>query len=172
MTEETSETGRTKRPHKLRRLSAVQIKSLGPGRHADGHGLALLVEPGGARRWVQRLVIRGRRQDIGHGSATLVTLADARRAAEEFRRIARAGGDPLAERRKAAAVPTFEEAAADCHAIMLPGWKNPKHAAQWLSTLEQYAFPYIGTLRVDTITTNDVLRALLPIWTSTDALPI
>ena len=47
MTEETGKPGKPKGPHKLRRLSAVQIKSLGPGRHADGHGLALLVAPGG-----------------------------------------------------------------------------------------------------------------------------
>ena len=164
MTEETGKPGKPKGPHKLRRLSAVQIKSLGPGRHADGHGLALLVAPGGGRRWIQRLRIRGRRSDIGHGSADLVTLADARRAAEEFRRIARAGGDPLAERRKAAAVPTFREAARACHRAMSSGWKSEKHGRQWLQTLEDHAFGVLGPLRVDGITTADVVRTLLPIW--------
>ncbi|CAH1694890.1 hypothetical protein CHELA1G11_21703 [Hyphomicrobiales bacterium] len=71
-----------------------------PGRHADGNGLYLIVDPSGARRWVLRVVVQGRRRDIGLGGASLVTLAEAREKALTYRKIARAGGDPLADGRQ------------------------------------------------------------------------
>src|SRR5579862_995357 len=83
-----------------------------PGRYADGQGLYLVVEPSGARRWLLRTVIHGRRVDMGLGGFPLVALAEAREKARQYRKIARDGGDPLAERRKAQTrVPTFAEAA-------------------------------------------------------------
>jgi integrase len=151
--------------HPERALSAVTVRNAKPGRHADGHGLYLEVDESGARRWILRLVIQGRRRDIGLGSAALVTLAEARETALAMRKMARAGRDPVAERRKArAVVPTFEDAARTCHAEHKAGWKNGKHADQWLSTLEAYAFPLLGKLTVDRIGTPEVRDALLPIW--------
>jgi hypothetical protein len=94
-----------------------------------------------------------------------VSLAEARGKAAEYRKVAKAGGDPIAEKRKAArAVPTFEEAARLVHAEHAPGWRNPKHAAQWINTLRDYAFPAIGGRRVDQLDTPDILRVLAPIW--------
>ena len=71
------------------------------GWHADGNGLYLVIESSGAKRWMQRLVIQGRRRDTGLGSVKIVTLDEARNCAIQNRRIARAGGDPVAERSKA-----------------------------------------------------------------------
>ena len=79
------------------------------------------------------------------------------------KRLVRGGGDPLAEKRKAQ-VPTFAEAAAQVIALHRPGWRNAKHAAQWETTLQQYAFPRLGDQFVHTITTADVLAVLAPIW--------
>jgi hypothetical protein len=94
-----------------------------------------------------------------------VSLAEAREQAAHYRKIARAGGDPLAERRKAKAIiPTFAEAANAVHLEHRRAWKNDKHTAQWINTLRQYAFPTIGDRRVDQIETADVLRVLSPIW--------
>ena len=81
------------------------------GRHADGNGLYLYVQPTGTRSWIQCLVIRGRRRELGLGSARLVSLAEAREQALANRKLARSGGDPLAERRRAQGMPTFAEAA-------------------------------------------------------------
>ena len=82
-----------------------------------------------------------------------------------MRRIARAGGDPIAERRKARnSAPTFREAAQTVHAAHAGNWKNEKHSAQWISTLEEYVFPVFGSYRVDQVDTPEVLRALSPIW--------
>ncbi|MGQ9368915.1 tyrosine-type recombinase/integrase [Azospirillum sp. ST 5-10] len=153
-------------PHPEKALTAVAVRNAKPGWHADGHGLYLEVDETGARRWVQRLIVQGRRRDIGLGSASLVSLAEARETALANRRLARSGGDPLAARRREkarAALPTFEVAARSCHEEHEKSWK-PKHAAQWISTLEAHAFSVLGAMRVDQIGTPEVHRALAPIW--------
>jgi hypothetical protein len=154
------------RRHPEKALSAVRVKSLAkPGRYADGNGLYLVVDPSGAKRWVLRTVVQGTRRDIGLGGLRLVSLAEARDRAAAYRRLARDGGDPLAEKRKGAvSVPTFAEAAKQVHAQHRKGWKNDKHAAQWISSLSGYAFPIFGSRRVDQVDTPDVLRALSAIW--------
>src|SRR3954452_11484997 len=82
-----------------------------------------------------------------------------------YRKLAREGGEPLAERRNARAVIlTFAEAAERVHAEHQATWQNPKHVQQWINTLRQYAFPIIGERRVDQIDTPDILSTLSPIW--------
>ena len=136
-----------------------------PGRHGDGNGLYLLVKPSGAKSWVLRTVVRGRRCDIGLGGYPLVSLAEARAAAFDNRKLARAGGDPLALKRRPD-IPTFEDAAQTVIDIHKPTWRDGgKSAGQWSASLRQHAFPRLGTKRVDTITTADVMAVLLPIWT-------
>ena len=85
--------------HPDKALSAAFIRSAPPGRHCDGQGLNLVVQPTGTRSWVQRLVIRGRKRELGLGSTALVPLAEAREQALANRKLARQGGDPLAEKR-------------------------------------------------------------------------
>lgn len=135
-----------------------------PGKYFDGHGLFLRVDKSGGKFWVQRIVINGKRSELGLGSPDFVSLADARIAAYENRKLARSGGDPLAERRKAQAVLTFEEAAREVHKIHLPTWRNPKHGDQFINTLATYAFPLIGSRKVTEIQTGDILEVLQPIW--------
>ena len=152
--------------HPDRALTAVKVRQVvTPGRYADGNGLYLVVDPSGAKRWLLRIVVQGRRRDIGLGSVRLVPLVEAREKALAYRKSAREGNDPLAERAAAKIVaPTFEVAARQVHEANLASWRNPKHAAQWLSTLTTYAFPTLGNMRVDVIGTPDVLRVLSPIW--------
>jgi hypothetical protein len=136
-----------------------------PGRFADGNGLYLVVDPSGAKRWVLRTVINGRRRDMGLGSNQLVSLKDAREQAVKYRNIARAGGDPIAERKRAKVVaPTFSEAASTVH--FGRKWKNAKHRNQWISSLKIYVFPRLERRRVDDVTTADILSVLEPIWIS------
>lgn len=155
----------TRRPEKA--LTAQTVKAATePGKYFDGHGLYLRVEANGSRFWVQRIVIRGKRSELGLGSASLVSLAEARAAALENRKLARSGGDPLQARREAQAVLNFEEAARRVHALHKPTWKNEKHGDQFINTLETYAFPRLGKLKVQDVTTADVLAVLSPIWTT------
>ena len=148
------------------KVTAVFVRTVKkPGRYGDGHGLYLLVTPTGARCWVQRLVIRGRRRELGLGGFPLVTLAEAREKAFDNRRLARSGGDPLTEKRKDQGVPTFEEAAARVIDIHRPYWKGGgKSEAQWEHSLRQYVFPRLGRCSVSEITTADVLDVLTPMW--------
>ena len=140
-------------------------KTSATGWHADGNGLYLVIESSGAKRWMQRLVIQGRRRDIGLGSVKIVTLEEARDCAVQYRRIARAGGDPVAERRKAiGSTLTFKETALKVHHLNLPTWDNEKHASQWLSSLENHVFPIIGNKAIGSITSSDIMKVLTPIW--------
>ena len=149
---------------KSRPLTAARVRTeKRPGRYFDGQGLYLQVDPSGARRWLQRIVIRGKRTDLGLGGWPLVSLAEAREKALENRRIARSGGDPRMEKRD---VPTFAEAAAEVIELNRPTWRNAKHAAQWGSTLKTYVFPHFGFRPVDEVSGADVMKALTPIWTS------
>ncbi|WP_368407123.1 tyrosine-type recombinase/integrase [Asticcacaulis aquaticus] len=152
--------------HSVNVLSALKVKGLKePGSYADGNGLYLKIDPSGSKRWVQRLVIQGKRCDLGLGSVHLVSLAEARESALSNRRLARSGGDPLAVKRKAAGIPTFEVAAGRVHEMHKATWVNGKHGDQWLNTLTLYAFPKIGTKPVNAITPSDILSILMPIWT-------
>ena len=137
-----------------------------PGKYFDGNGLYLRVDKSGGRFWVQRIVIRGKRREIGLGSPELVTLAKAREVARENRRLAYEGQDPIQLRNEARAVLTFEEAARMVHDLHKPTWRNDKHAAQFIATLETYAFPTMGRLRVSEVTSADVMGVLSPIWTT------
>ena len=146
------------------RLSAVFVRTAPPGFYCDGHGLNLRVDPSGARRWVQRLVIRGRPRMLGLGGYPLVSLAEARDVAFAHRKQARAGGDPLTEKRHAQHVPTVEEAAAAVLEQQRSGWRHARYERDWPRSLRAYAFPRIGAVPVSDVTTADVLAILTPIW--------
>ncbi|MFN2447111.1 MAG: tyrosine-type recombinase/integrase, partial [Vicinamibacterales bacterium] len=168
MRDETAEQPRKPRGrHPDKRLTWARIKALRtPGRYADGGGLYVLVDPLGAKRWVLRVVIAQRRCDLGLGGLSTVSLAEARDEAARLRKVARRGGDPMAERRASrTVVPTFRDAATRVHAAHAPTFKSLKHRAQWLASLEAAAFPLLGDRPVNTITPADVLAVLAPVWT-------
>ncbi|SEH96704.1 tyrosine-type recombinase/integrase [Paracoccus alkenifer] len=150
----------------MAKLTATGIRNLStPGKYGDGNGLFLVVAASGAKRWVQRITIRGKRCDLGLGPLSSVSLAEARELAARNRKEALAGGDPLRDKREAAAVMTFEEAAREVHRLHLPTWRNVKHGKDFITSLEMYAFPRIGHIRVSDVTAADVLGVLTPIWT-------
>ena len=150
--------------HPDKALTAAIVRTTGPGRYCDGQGLYLFVQPSGTRSWVQRLVVRGRRQELGLGSAQLVPLAEAREKALAHRKLAREGGDPLAEKRRAERTPTFAQAAVRVLEQKRAGWQSSRHAQSWLTSLERYAFPRIGGRLVSEVTGADVMEVLTPIW--------
>ena len=153
-------------PHQRLTARAVQTARPRPGarRMADGGGLYLRVAPSGAKSWILRTVIQGRRCDLGLGSVTLVSLAEAREQAVHLRKVARAGGDPLAERRRVHRwLPTFEEAARQVHAAHAARFRNEKDRKQWLASLAGVVEAF-GAKHVDAITSADILTALGPQW--------
>ena len=137
-----------------------------PGRYCDGHGLYLDVQPSGSRSWVQRVTIGGRRRELGLGGYPMVPLKDARAQAFTNRQLARAGGDPLAEKRRNANVPTFVAAAEQVWNQQKPGWRNEKYASDWIAGLKRFVFPRLGEKPVTEVTSPDVIDVLRPIWHS------
>ena len=144
---------------KVRKL----VKAGSPGRFGDGGCLYLRVAPGGSAQWVVRIRVHGRQRDYGLGPVELVTLAEARIKAFEMRKVARIDGNDPRPTRKAK-VPTFRQAAEKTHKANLPNWKNDKHAANWLAAMQRHVFPTIGSLPVDKVSGQDVLRVLKPLW--------
>ena len=152
-----------------KQLTAAFVRTVKtPGKYNDEHGLILRVVRSERKRWiskswVQRLVIHGRRRDLGLGAYPLVGLADARERALENRRIARAGGDPRAL--PAATAPTCAEALEAVLALKRPAWRSATSEETWRQTMRFYVLPQLGERGVDTLTTSDVLSVLTPLWT-------
>jgi Arm DNA-binding domain len=155
------------------RLSAQAVRhAAAPGLYPDRWGLYLLVGPSGTKSWVYRYRQDGRLRGKGLGPLHLVSLAEAREAAQVWRKLRYQGGDPITARRAAKAEKRLEAAKAinfrQCAeryiAAHRAGWKNAKHAAQWPSTLATYVYPIFGELAVAAINVGFVMQALEPIW--------
>ena len=153
-------------------LSAAKVKNLtAPGTYTDGDGLTLRIADTGARSWVMRLTVDGKRRNVGLGGYPSVGLGEARRLASEHRRAVLDGKNPVedkkaaTEQRKArAAIPTFADVATTVIDMRRPTWSSERHAKQWVESLTNHAFPIIGRKRVDEITTADTMMVLTPIW--------
>jgi integrase len=164
----------TDRHRQSQRLTVREtIARLGlKGFYADGNNLYLDAKSLPGINWVFRFKRNGVAHDMGLGPWPLVGLAEARELALDCRRKLRAGIDPLAEKRAARAAAlaertkamTFKQCAERYIAAFEANWKNSKHAAQWPSTLETYAYPVIGALPVAAIDTALVMKVIEPIW--------
>lgn len=164
------------------RLSPLFVKRVSePGLYHDGGGLYLQVtenrskdgaEAGPNKSWVFRFRLQGRLRSMGIGSTKDFSLADARERATKSRQLVADKIDPIEERNERASALaesqsreiTFEKCARTYHEREAPMWKNPKHAQQWINTLDTYAFPAFGNKRVGQVRKSDILKALEPIW--------
>lgn len=152
-------------PARRRRLTDLAVRQAPPGRHGDGNGLHLVVAPSGSRRWIQRIVVRGRRRDFGHGGYPAVSLAEARRKALAYLRLARRGRDPLARAPARADAPTVREVLEQVIEARRPSWKDPDAAAvRFRRAFEIHGGGLVGDMPVDQVATEDVTRVLRPLW--------
>jgi integrase len=147
------------------KLSATGVRAATrPGLLGDGDGLFLVVGKTGSKSWIVRVQKHGRRRDIGVGSASKVPLSKARERARQIREWVEDGLDPVFEKRKAVGIPTFREASKKVVDLHRKTWRNEKHEAQWLRTLEMFAWPTLGDIRVSEITGPMVRNVLAEIW--------
>lgn len=150
------------------KLTAVAVKAalVSPGTYQDGEGLFLKVDKRGGASWLLRIQRDGKRQDIGLGSAKLLTLAEARNKAFGLRKAVKLDNrDVLTEKKdEAAAKISFREAACQYHSENKAGWKSDVYSRQWLASLENYAFPKLGKMTTGTITAADIITVITPIW--------
>ncbi len=152
----------------MAKLTALKLKQMSkPGRFGDGGGLWLQVRDAEHRSWLFRYTIHGRARQMGLGPLPDVSLAEAREKARECRGALRDGIDPVERRRDQraaraaeAGARTFRQVAELYIAAHEKGWRNPKHRAQWRSTLGTYAVPVFGDRPVASVDTADVTRAL------------
>jgi integrase len=154
-------------------LSAVRMRNLkGPGYFADGGNLYFRIAPGGSCGWIFRWSVNGKTRDMGLGPYPQISLAAARKHAEECRALVQRGIDPIEARRAQrgservaqAKSATFDDCVRDYIADHEAAWGNAKHRAQWATTLAAYASPVFGKLPVAAIDDGLVLRALKAIW--------
>ncbi|EIN02288.1 phage integrase [Paraburkholderia hospita] len=164
-------------PKAAKELGALAVSRLtAPGRHTVGKvaGLALQVTPSGARSWVLRAIVGGKRREIGLGSYPAVSLKEAHARAQDKRDEISSGIDPVLARKEAASrirseqamEITFEEAARRYIKAKSAEWSNIKHADQWKNTLTEYAYPVIGKMLVRHVARPHVVEILEPIWTT------
>jgi len=162
-------------PKRAKELSAIEVRRLKkPGLHPAGgvSGLCLAVSNTGATSWILRTMIGGKRCDMGLGAFPEVTLASARKEAAEVKARIRSGVDVVAERKalkRALAearesTVTFDRAVERYLKGKVQELANPKHAAQWASTLATYASPVFGHLPVSEVELSHIMRCLEPIW--------
>lgn len=146
-------------------------------RLSDGGGLLLEVMPSGKKKWICRLMVHGKRRDMGLGGFPTVSLKQARDAAEAARKAAADGVDPIAAReareREAVAAReaaeeaearTFKNVALECIKAEAPGWKNERTALLWENSLKQWAFPELGKMPVAAVDRAAVMRAVSKVW--------
>lgn len=159
----------------LGKLTVLKVKAIDkPGWHGDGGGLWFQLTPTGSRSWVFRYSFHGKQKVLGLGATHTINLSEAREKARKLRQALLEGIDPGEARmaaKKATALAaakriTFDEVVAAYLDSKRHEWSNPKHAAQWESTLATYASPFIGKLDVRDVDTDMVLKCLKPIWTT------
>lgn len=146
----------------INRLTARQVQTITkPGRHADGDGLYLVVDPGGAKRWALLITVRGKRRELGLGSVLRLDLAKARQAARDAREAIGRGDDP---KRPQEPPPAFSVAATAMIADVSSGWRGRNTKAHWERSLLTYAKD-VANVPIDLIKTDDVVRVVRPYWT-------
>jgi integrase len=157
----------------VNRLTPLAIKAKKePGYYPDGAGLYLQISIRGSKSWVLRFMLNGKSREMGLGSLTTYTLAEAREKAKKCRQQLDDGLDPITVRNEQRAAnilattqgKTFQECAAEYHKLHAHSWKNAKHADQWINTLTSYAFPAFGAKDVSDVSKADILGVLEPIW--------
>jgi len=155
------------------RLTAHQVKNISNrGMFCDGDGLYLQVSASGAKSWILRFHFGGKYRDMGLGSVKILTLADAREAAVEARKLRSKGTNPIearkqqriADRLEAAKAVTFQSCVEDYVTAHKGRWRSAKHKQQWSATLVKYAYPVFGKVPVGQIDMTLVLKVLNPIW--------
>lgn len=154
---------------KLNALTQMRARNLDAGKYADGQGLWLIKRSKGAGKWIVRLVIRGKRREMGLGPWPDVSIAEARERAAEARKAVRDGSDPIVERakqRQAPKVVTLAEAAQGCFEAKKAELKNANAIKRWLGLLKNHVLPKIGNIPVEDIDQHMIKKTLEPLWHS------
>ena len=149
-------------------IAPISVKTLPAGFHSDGGNLYLRVKDTGARSWVFRYKQAAKVTEIGLGSTTSRSLKQVREVASKMRTAIQEGKNPalFAKEKSNSKNVTFKDYALGYIETKRSGWRNAKHAQQWENTLEQYAYPSIGSKLPADITFADIKAILMAIWSN------
>jgi integrase len=148
-------------------LTQMKARNLGPGKHFDGQGLILVKSHKDAGKWMLRLVVEGKRREMGLGRWPDVSIAEARESASNARKKLRTGTDPVAERRmtvRKVQRMSVADAVLGCFEARQAQLKGDGKAGRWLSPLKTHVLPKIGNMAVEDIDQHELKRILEPIW--------
>ncbi|MXY63808.1 MAG: DUF4102 domain-containing protein [Gammaproteobacteria bacterium] len=156
----------------MKLLKASQLAGLKkPGMHRVADSLYLRIAPGGSKQFVQRLMVHGKRKDIGLGGYPATSLSEAKDKAVQNRAAVLDGNDPVADRRairkalvRKANVPTFRKIADEVYNLKCETWKSASPRHMWQTYIPRYVLPVIGDIPVDRIDRTHTLEILLPLW--------
>lgn len=151
----------------LNSLNPLKAKNLHEGKYADGQGLWLVKSERARGKWVLRVVIQGKRREMGLGRWPDVSIAEARELAAEARRKTRIGVDPITQRaegRKKGARLTVQQAVDSCFEARKAELKDDGEAGRWMSPLTVHVLPVIGKSAVEDLDQHALKKALEPIW--------
>jgi hypothetical protein len=151
----------------LNTLSHLLARNLVAGKYADGQGLWLVKRDRQLGKWVLRLVINGKRREMGLGRWPDVSIAEARERAATARRVVRDGDDLIEERIKARIKPsrlTLGQAIDSCFEARKAELKGDGEAGRWMSPIKQHILPRIGKVPVEQVDQHVLKSALEPIW--------
>ena len=153
----------------INRLSALAVKNLPAGKHADGGGLWLVKREDGGGKWIYRYAIKGKRREMGLGAIRFVSLKEARSEVDRWRRVVATGTDAIRQRDRQrleadTAKPTLETVAKACFEARKADLKGGGTAGRWFSPLEIHVMPKIGDVPIEEISQNILKDALAPIW--------
>lgn len=148
-------------------LNQMSARALGKGKYADGQGLWLIKRDKQAGKWMLRLLVNGKRREMGLGRWPDVSIAEARGRAEAARKRLRDGVDPVFERQKAKSSTshlTLEAAITGCFEARKAELKRDGDAGRWLSPLKVHVIPKLGAYPVGEVDQHVLRSVLEPIW--------
>ncbi|MBR9864876.1 MAG: tyrosine-type recombinase/integrase [Rhodobacteraceae bacterium] len=153
------------------RLSAQFLKSAPVGQHCDGACLWFVKREDGGAQWVLRVTVHGRRREMGLGGFPALSLAEARKLGEHWRKVAATGRDPIKEREAEERAARREDISlaiitADAFEARKAELKGDGTAGRWLSPLTLHVLPKLGKMPVTDIDQRDIRDTLAPIWHS------
>jgi len=148
-------------------LTQMKAKNLDRGKHADGQGLWLVKKNKASGNWILRLVVGGKRREMGLGRWPDVGIGEARTRAQGARQTLRDNVDPIAARDKARRVvkrTTVKEAINGCFEARKAELKRDGDAGRWLSPLNVHVVPKLGKRAIEDIDQHVLKEILEPIW--------
>lgn len=155
----------------MRKIMAAKA----PCKLLDGGGLLINKRAGGSTQFSFRYTLRGRSRELGLGGLGSMTLKRAREIATDYRLKLAEGIDPAVTRDKPALhlkeIRTVQDICIETFETIRPTLQDAG-AERWFSQLKNHVIPKIGNRDIETITRQDIVAILQPLWGQQKDTPV